>query len=108
MKTHFREHGERSEAERTGLTALLATTLRAGNTVVIWRLDRLGRLLKDLNYMVERLDAAGVGLRSLQEHIDTASIGGRLVFHLLGALAKFERNLIRETRRVVGGPRPRS
>lgn len=64
--------------------------------MVIWRLDRLGRSLKDLIRLVEQLDAAGVGLRSLQENIDTASIGGRLVFHLFGALAEFERNLIRE------------
>jgi DNA invertase Pin-like site-specific DNA recombinase len=88
---------------------------------VIWRLDRLGRLLKDLNYLVERLDAAGVGLRSSQERIDTALIGGRLVFHLFGALTKFERNLrrssavftsalgarnvrIRETRRLLAPP----
>ncbi len=71
-------------------------TLRRGDTVVIWRLDRLGRSLKDLIRLVEQLDAAGVGLRSLQESIDTASIGGRLVFHLFGATAEFERNLIRE------------
>jgi DNA invertase Pin-like site-specific DNA recombinase len=64
--------------------------------VVIWRLDRLGRSLKDLISLVEKLDTIGVGLRSVQENIDTASIGGRLVFHLFGALAEFERNLIRE------------
>jgi DNA invertase Pin-like site-specific DNA recombinase len=91
----FEDTASGAKAERTGLTALLAS-LRRGDTVVIWRLDRLGRSLKDLIYLVERLDAAGVGLRSLQESIDTASIGGRLVFHLFGALAEFERNLIRE------------
>ncbi|AIP17792.1 hypothetical protein DP60_4851 [Burkholderia pseudomallei] len=68
------------------MTALLAS-LRQGDTIVIWRLDRLGRSLKDLIYLVERFEAAGVGLRSLQESVDTASIGGRLVFHLFGALA---------------------
>jgi DNA invertase Pin-like site-specific DNA recombinase len=57
----------------------LLTTQRRGDTVVIWRLDRLGRSLKDLIRLVEQLDAAGVGLRSLQESIDTVSIGGRLV-----------------------------
>ncbi|WP_441300186.1 recombinase family protein [Burkholderia sp. WAC0059] len=57
-----------AKAERNGLTALLAT-LRHGDTVVIWRLDRLGRSLKDLIYLVERLNAAGVGLRSLRESI---------------------------------------
>jgi hypothetical protein len=77
----FEDTASGAKAERTGLTALLAT-LRRGDTVVIWRLDRLGRSLKDLIYLIERLDAVGVGLRSLQESIDTASIGGRLVFHL--------------------------
>lgn len=95
----FEDTASGVKAERTGLTALLAA-LRSGDTVVIWRLDRLGRSLKDLIYLVERLDAAGVGLRSLQKSIDTASIGGRLVFHLFGALAEFERNLIRERTRA--------
>ncbi|CAH0439967.1 recombinase family protein [Ralstonia pseudosolanacearum] len=72
----FEDTASGAKSERTGLTALLAT-LRQGDTVVIWRLDRLGRSLKDLIYLVEHLDAAGVGLRSLQESIDTASIGGR-------------------------------
>lgn len=65
----FEDTASGAKAERTGLTALLAA-LRSGDTVVIWRLDRLGRSLKDLIYLVERLDAAGVGL---QENIDTAS-----------------------------------
>ncbi|MNP02588.1 DNA-invertase hin [compost metagenome] len=64
--------------------------------MVIWRLDRLGRSLKNLLQLVERLDGLRVGLRSLQESIDTTSSGGRLVFHLFGALAEFERNLVRE------------
>jgi DNA invertase Pin-like site-specific DNA recombinase len=84
-----------ARADRTGLAALMSM-LRAGDTVVIWRLDRLGRSLKNLIELVERLDAAKVGLRSLQENIDTTSSGGKLVFHLFGALAEFERNLIRE------------
>lgn len=88
-----------SKAERVGLTNLLAT-LRAGDTVVIWRLDRLGRSLKDLIHLAEQLDAIQVGLRSLQENIDTTSIGGRLVFHMFGALAEFERHLIRERTRA--------
>jgi DNA invertase Pin-like site-specific DNA recombinase len=91
----FEDTASGAKAERTGLAALLAS-LRAGDTVIIWRLDRLGRSLKDLIQLVEQLDAARVGLRSVQENIDTASIGGRLVFHLFGALAEFERNLIRE------------
>lgn len=84
-----------ARADRTGLSTLM-NLLRDGDTVVIWRLDRLGRSLKNLIELVERLDAAKVGLRSLQENIDTTSSGGKLVFHLFGALAEFERNLIRE------------
>lgn len=84
-----------ARADRTGLVTLMSM-LRAGDTVVIWRLDRLGRSLKNLIELVERLEAAKVGLRSLQENIDTTSSGGKLVFHLFGALAEFERNLIRE------------
>ena len=92
----FEDTASGAKAERVGLATLMAV-LRAGDTVVIWRLDRLGRSLKDLIALVEQLDAAGVGLRSVQENIDTVSIGGRLVFHVFGALAEFERNLIRET-----------
>jgi DNA invertase Pin-like site-specific DNA recombinase len=84
-----------ARADRTGLVTLMSM-LRAGDTVVIWRLDRLGRSLKNLIELVERLESAKVGLRSLQENIDTTSSGGKLVFHLFGALAEFERNLIRE------------
>jgi DNA invertase Pin-like site-specific DNA recombinase len=81
-----------ARADRTGLATLMSM-LRAGDTVLIWR---LGRSLKNLIELVERLEAAKVGLRSLQENIDTSSSGGKLVFHLFGALAEFERNLIRE------------
>lgn len=95
----FEDTASGAKAERVGLATLMAV-LRAGDTVVIWRLDRLGRSLKDLIALVEQLDAAGVGLRSVQENIDTVSIGGRLVFHVFGALAEFERNLIRERTRA--------
>lgn len=91
----FEDTASGAKAERVGLTALLGI-LRSGDTVVVWRLDRLGRSLKDLIHLVERLDGVGVALRSVQENIDTASVGGRLVFHVFGALAEFERNLIRE------------
>lgn len=84
-----------AKADRIGLAALM-NVLHAGDTVVIWRLDRLGRSLKNLIQLVERLETVKVGLHSLQENIDTTSSGGRLVFHLFGALAEFERNLIRE------------
>ena len=69
---------------------------RAGDTLIVWRLDRLGRSLKDLIALVEDLEGRKVGFRSLQESIDTTTSGGRLIFHVFGALAEFERNLIRE------------
>jgi len=63
---------------------------------VVWRLDRLGRSLRHLIEVVTGLDERGVGFRSLRESIDTTTAGGRLVFHLLGALAQFEREIIRD------------
>ena len=91
----FEDMASGAKADRIGLAAMMMM-LRAGDTVVIWRLDRLGRSLKNLIELVERFEVAKVGLRSLQENIDTTSSGGRLVFHLFGALAEFERNLVRE------------
>ncbi len=82
-------------ADRPGLSTALEVA-REGDTLVVWRLDRLGRSLKDLIKLVEILEARSIAFRSLQESIDTSSNGGRLVFHLFGALAEFERNLIRE------------
>ena len=67
---------------------------------MVWLLDRLGRPLKDLIGLAERLEDKGVGLRSLQEQIDTTSASGKLFFHIMGALAEFERNLIREYTRA--------
>ena len=75
-------------------------SIRAGDTLVVWRLDRLGRSLKDLIEFVTKLDAEGVAFQSLQEAIDTNSPGGKLVFHIFGALAEFERNLIRDRTRA--------
>lgn len=70
--------------------------LRAGDTLVVWRLDRLGRSLRHLIDTVAEIEARGVGFRSLQESIDTTTPGGRLIFHVFAALAEFERDLIRE------------
>ncbi len=84
-----------AKAERPGLRQALEQ-LREGDTLVVWRLDRLGRSLKDLIVRAEELKEMGVGLKSLQEAIDTTSSGGQLIFHIFGALAEFERNLIRE------------
>lgn len=74
--------------------------LRQGDTVVVWRLDRLGRSLQHLIAMVQELDQRGVGFRSLTESIDTTTSGGKLIFHIFGALAEFERNVIRERTRA--------
>lgn len=67
-----------------------------GDTLVVWRLDRLGRSLRYLIETVEGLEQRGIGFRSLRESIDTTTPGGRLIFHVFGALAEFERELIRE------------
>lgn len=84
-----------SKSKRPGLDAALEM-LRTGDTLVVWRLDRLGRSLKDLIQLTETLKERGVGLKSLQEAIDTTTSSGQLIFHLFAALAEFERNLIRE------------
>lgn len=76
--------------------ARLLDHARRGDTVVAWRLDRLGRSLRHLIDTVNELAERGVGFRSLTESIDTTTTGGKLVFHLFGALAEFERELIRE------------
>ena len=70
--------------------------LRKGDILVVWRLDRLGRSLKDLIQWAEYLKKQGVGLKSLHENIDTSTSTGKLIFHVFGALAEFERNLIVE------------
>lgn len=84
-----------AKAARPGLAEALAY-VRAGDTLLVWKLDRLGRSLPDLIARVAELDARGVGFRSLTEQIDTTTAGGRLIFNLFGALAEFERDVIRE------------
>lgn len=88
-----------AKAGRPGLREA-KSYVREGDTLVVWRLDRLGRSLKDLIETVTVLEERGVGFQSLQESIDTTSSGGRLVFHIFGALAEFERNLIQERTRA--------
>ncbi len=80
---------------RPALDALLEQA-RPGDTVVVWRLDRLGRSLRHLIETVSELQRRDVAFMSLTENIDTSTPGGKLVFHLFGALAEFERDLIRE------------
>ena len=81
--------------QRPGLTKV-KELLRKGDTLVVWRLDRLGRSLKDLIDWINYLDTEGVALKSLQESIDTSTSTGKLIFHIFGALAEFERHLILE------------
>src|SRR3954452_22103165 len=91
----FEETASGAKAERLLLTEALAYA-RPGDTLVVWRLDRLGRSLRHLIEVVTELQGRGVGFRSLTEQIDTTTPGGKLIFHVFGALAEFERELIRE------------
>jgi DNA invertase Pin-like site-specific DNA recombinase len=84
---------------RSGLDQL-RDVLREGDVLVVWRLDRLARSLKHLIELLSEFDENSVGFQSLQESIDTTTPGGKLVFHIFGALAEFERNLIRERTRA--------
>lgn len=74
--------------------------MRAGDTLVVWKLDRLARSLKQLIETVESLEGQGIGFRSLTESIDTTTAGGKLVFHIFAALAEFERGMVRERTRA--------
>ena len=111
----FTDTASGAKTDRAGLTEALSQ-LRKGDTLVVWKLDRLGRSLKNLIEVALDLEKRGIGLRSLQEQIDTTTPGGKLVFHVFGALAEFERDLVRErtqaglsaarARGRVGGRRP--
>ena len=98
----FTDEMSGAKAERPGFQDALAF-VRAGDTLVVWRLDRLGRSLKDLLEKVDNLKAREVDFRSLHENIDTTSPGGKFQFHVFSALAEFERDLIRE--RTMAGLR---
>lgn len=91
----FTDHASGAKTARPELIEALKYA-RKGDTLVVWRLDRLGRSLKHLIEVVEDLESRKIGFMSLQEGINTTTSGGRLVFHLFGALAEFERNLIKE------------
>src|SRR4051794_39093686 len=86
-------------AERVGLEQALGFA-RKGGTVVVWKLDRLGRSLRHLVETLAALRGRGIGFRSLRESIDTTTSGGKLVFHVFAALAEFERDIIRERTRA--------
>lgn len=112
----YEEKASGKNTARPELAACLKS-LRPGDTLVVWRLDRLGRSLTDLVRIVTELEQRGVGFESLTEKIDTGSATGKLVFHMFAALAEFERNLIRErtqaglaaarARGRVGGRKPK-
>jgi DNA invertase Pin-like site-specific DNA recombinase len=83
------------KAQRDGLERV-RELLRKGDVLVVWRLDRLGRSLRHLIELMNELEGQGIGFQSVTENIDTTTPGGKLVFHIFGALAEFERNLIKE------------
>lgn len=91
--------GKGTGAERPEWVQCLKA-LRSGDTLVVWRLDRLGRSLSDLVRIVGELEQRGVGFESLTEKIETSSAAGKLIFHVFASLAEFERNLIRERTRA--------
>jgi DNA invertase Pin-like site-specific DNA recombinase len=115
-KKIFTDRVSGTKTERIGLSEALSH-LRTGDTLVVWRLDRLGRSLRHLIDTITELHDRGVGFKSLQENIDTTTSGGKLIFHIFGSLAEFEREIIRErtlaglqsarTRGRVGG-RPKT
>jgi DNA invertase Pin-like site-specific DNA recombinase len=92
----FSETASGARDDRPELVRILAEVLRAGDTLVVWKLDRLARSLKKLIATAEELERDEIGLVSLTESIDTTTPGGMLTFHVFGAIAQFERALIRE------------
>src|SRR4051795_12578686 len=95
----FEDCASGARADRAGLRSALEY-VRDGDVLIVWKLDRLGRSLPHLIETVTSLATRGVGFRSITEAIDTTTPGGRLVFHLFGALGEFERDLIRERTRA--------
>src|SRR2546429_6231976 len=91
----FTDTASGAKAERKGLEEVL-NYVREGDTLVVWRLDRLGRSLKHLIETITNLNNRKIGFKSLQENIDTTTSGGKLIFHIFGALAEFERDIIKE------------
>jgi DNA invertase Pin-like site-specific DNA recombinase len=94
-KKIFTDTASGAKAERKGLEEALEY-VREGDTLVVWRLDRLGRSLKHLIETITELNNRKIGFKSIQENIDTTTSGGKLVFHIFGALAEFERDIIKE------------
>src|SRR3954462_4603852 len=112
----FTDTASGAKTERKGLEEAISY-VRAGDTIAVWRLDRLCRSLPHLIETIGGLEARNVGFKSLTESIDTTTSGGKLIFHIYGALAEFERNLIRERTKAglqaarirgIKGGRPKS
>lgn len=99
-RDHIHTETASGVASRRPALALALKDCRRGDTLVVWKLDRLGRSMLDLLNRINELEARGVGLRSLTGSIDTTTPAGRLMLHVLGALAEFERDLIRERSRA--------
>jgi DNA invertase Pin-like site-specific DNA recombinase len=95
----FTEKASGGQRDRPELTAALSY-MRPGDSLVVWKLDRLARSMPQLIDTVSTLEDQGIGFRSLTEAIDTTTAGGKLVFHIFGALAEFERSVIRERTRA--------
>jgi DNA invertase Pin-like site-specific DNA recombinase len=91
----YRDVASGAKADRVGLAEVLKY-IRSGDTLVVWRLDRLGRSLRHLIDTINQINDQGSYFRSLQENIDTSTSGGKLIFHIFGALAEFERDIIRD------------
>jgi DNA invertase Pin-like site-specific DNA recombinase len=91
----FTETASGAKAERIGLDEAI-NYVRKGDTLVVWRLDRLGRSLPHLIETITGLNNRGIGFKSITEAIDTTTSGGKLIFHIFGALAEFERDIIKE------------
>lgn len=94
-QTVYQEKASGKNAERPELNQCIKA-LRPGDTLVVWRMDRLSRSLSDLVHTITDLEKRNVGFESLTEKIETLSATGKLMFHVIGAMAEFERNLIRE------------
>jgi DNA invertase Pin-like site-specific DNA recombinase len=91
----FKDKISGATSERKGLTDALSF-MRESDTLVVWKLDRLGRTLKHLIATIEDLNKRGIEFKSLKENLDTSTSSGKLIFNVMGALAEFERDIIRE------------
>jgi DNA invertase Pin-like site-specific DNA recombinase len=98
-KRVFEDKASGGRWDRPELHRLL-DQLRAGDTLVVWKLDRLSRSLKDLLHILERVEAVGARFRSLTEAVDTAGPAGRMLMQMLGSFAEFERAMVRERTRA--------